>query len=59
MVYGYDLAKKTEFKISTTTADQGPSIDNGRVIWCLADKLYCAQLDLKASDPARKKQLSP
>lgn len=43
-VYGYDLAKSEEFRISSGKADCGPAISNGRVIWCLGKKIICVQL---------------
>jgi len=45
-VYGRDLGTDSDFRISKDTADQGPSIDNNRVIWCQLDTLYCAELGL-------------
>jgi len=44
-VYGCDLTTGEEFRISSGKADAGPSIDNGRVIWCNDGKIYCAVLE--------------
>lgn len=43
-VFGYDLARGQEFRISTGFADSGPSIDSNRVVWGLGNKIYCALL---------------
>lgn len=46
-VFGMDLATHQEFRISSGTANIGPDIDAGRVIWCTSDTIYCAELSNK------------
>ena len=46
-VYGMNIATRQEFRISSGTATVGPDIDNGRVIWCSGETIYCAELSTK------------
>ena len=44
-----DIATRREFRISSGTANVGPDIDAGRVIWCTGDTIYCAELSTKTT----------
>jgi len=48
-VYGMDIATRREFRISSGTANVGPDIDAGRVIWCTGDTIYCSELSTKTT----------
>lgn len=54
-VFATEIATGKEYQISKGTADEGPSIDNGRVVWCDKGQAYCAVLDLKV----KEKPLAP
>lgn len=58
-VFGTEIATGKEFQISKGNADQGPSIDKGRVIWCNGGVIYCAVLDLKANEKVPIKKDTP
>lgn len=58
-VFGTEIATGKEFQISKGAADQGPSISNGKVIWCNKGLINCAVLDLKANDIVPLKKDTP
>lgn len=43
-IYGMNLATHQEFAISSGSANVGPDIQGGRVIWCNNNTVYCAEL---------------
>lgn len=49
-VYGMDIATRKEFPISSMKATVGPDIDAGRVIWCVGETIYCAELSTRRRD---------